>query len=99
MDNCKVHILKLTKGKLDEIRLIRWDHLPYAPDITPSDFWFFGGRKREMKGEVFSSREVIKSILLEMWARMDSGQLFSVFNEWTKKLEYVIESGGESYTK
>jgi hypothetical protein len=30
---------------------------------------------------------------------MDSGQLFSVFNEWTNRLEYVIESGGEYYTK
>jgi hypothetical protein len=37
-------------------------------------------------------------ILLEIWARMDSGQLFSVFNEWMKRLEYVIESGGERYT-
>jgi hypothetical protein len=34
-----------------------------------------------------------------MWARMDSGQLFSVFNEWMKRLEYVAESGGEYYTK
>jgi hypothetical protein len=38
-------------------------------------------------------------ILLEMWARMDSGQLFSVFNEWMKRLEYVIEPGGECDTK
>jgi hypothetical protein len=34
-----------------------------------------------------------------MWARMDSGQLFSIFNEWMKGLEYVIESGGVYYTK
>jgi hypothetical protein len=34
-----------------------------------------------------------------MWARMDSGQLFSVFNEWMKRLEYVIESGREHYTQ
>jgi hypothetical protein len=37
----------------------------------------------------------IHHVLLEMWARMDSGQLFSVFNEWMKRLGYVIESGGE----
>jgi hypothetical protein len=34
-----------------------------------------------------------------MWARMDSGQLFSVFNEWMKRLEYVIESGEEYCTQ
>jgi hypothetical protein len=26
MDNWKIHNSKLTKGQLDEIRLIRWDH-------------------------------------------------------------------------
>jgi hypothetical protein len=34
-----------------------------------------------------------------MRAIMDSGQLFSVFNEWIKRLEYVMESGREYYTK
>jgi hypothetical protein len=34
-----------------------------------------------------------------MWARMDSSQLFSIFNEWMKKLEYVVESRGEYDTK
>jgi hypothetical protein len=29
----------------------------------------------------------------------DSAQVFSVFNERVKRLEYVIESGGEYYTK
>jgi histone-lysine N-methyltransferase SETMAR len=48
MDNCKVDNSKLTKGKLDEIRLTRWDHPPYSPDIAPSDFWFFGWSKRKM---------------------------------------------------
>jgi hypothetical protein len=52
-----------------------------------------------MKGEAFSSREAVKAFLLEMWVRMDSGQLFSAFNEWMKRIEYVTESGGEYYTK
>jgi hypothetical protein len=38
-------------------------------------------------------------MLLEMWARMHSGQLFSIFNEWMKRLEYVTESGGYHYTE
>jgi hypothetical protein len=95
MDPCKVHNSKLTKGKLDEIRLIRWDHLPYSLDIACSDFWFFGWSKREMKGQAFSSREAVKTFLLEMRSRMDSGQLFNIFNEWMKRLEYIIESERE----
>jgi hypothetical protein len=52
-----------------------------------------------VKGQAFSSREAFKTFLLEMWGRMDSDQLFSVFDEWMKRLEYVIESGGEYQTK
>jgi hypothetical protein len=99
MNKCKVHTSKLTKGKLDKIRLIRWNHPPYSHDIALSDFWFFAWSKREMKVQAFSIREAVKTVLLEMWTRMDSGQLFGVFNEWMKRLEYVIESGGEYYTK
>jgi hypothetical protein len=87
------------KGQLDDIRLIRWDHPLYSPDIVPSNFWLFGWGKREMKGQAFSSREAVKTFLLEMWTRMDFSQLFSVFSEWMKRLEYVTESGGEYYTK
>jgi hypothetical protein len=94
MDNCKMDNSKLTKGKLDEIRLVRWDHPPYSLGIAPSDFWFFEWSKREMKGQAFSSREAVKTFLLETWARIDSGQLFSLFNEWMKRPESVIDSGG-----
>jgi hypothetical protein len=52
-----------------------------------------------MKGQAFSSREAAKTCLLEIRARMNSDQLFSVFNELMKRLEYVTESGGENYTK
>jgi hypothetical protein len=99
MGNCKVLDSKLTKGKFDKIRFIRWGHPPYPPDIAPSDFRFFGWNKREMKGQAFSGREAANTFLLEMSARMDSGQLFSLFNEWMKRLQYVIESEGEYCTK
>jgi hypothetical protein len=95
MDNCKGHNSKLTKGKLDEIRLLRWGHSPYSPDIAPLDFWFFWWSKRDMKGPAFSSREVVKTFLLEMWVRMDFSQSFSAFHGWMKRFEYVIKSGGE----
>jgi hypothetical protein len=52
-----------------------------------------------MKAQAFSRREAVKTFLLKMWGRMDSGQLFSVLNEWMKRLEYVIESGGEYCTE
>jgi hypothetical protein len=52
-----------------------------------------------MKGQAFSSREAVKTFLFEMWAKKGSGQLFSLFNDSMKRLEYVIESEGEYYTK
>jgi hypothetical protein len=55
MDNCKGNDSKLMKRKLDEIRLIRWGHPLFSPDIASADFWLFGWNKREMKGRTFSS--------------------------------------------
>jgi hypothetical protein len=52
-----------------------------------------------MKGQAFSSREAVQTFLLEMWARIDSAQFISIFNEWMKRLESVVESGGEYCTK
>jgi hypothetical protein len=72
---------------------------PGSPDIALSDFWFFGWSKRETKGQTFSSRKAVKKFLFEMWAKIDSGQLFSIFNEWMKRLESVVESRGVYCTK
>jgi hypothetical protein len=52
-----------------------------------------------MKGQAFSSRKAVKIFSLKTWARMDSGQVFSIFHECMKRFEYVVESGGEYYTK
>jgi hypothetical protein len=50
-------------------------------------------QKRD-EGTGFSSRGPVKAFLVEMWARLDSAELFSVFNEWRNRLDSVIESGG-----
>jgi hypothetical protein len=61
MGNYKHHNSGSMIEELDEIRVIRWDHQPYSRDIAPSDFWFFGCSKREMKGRIFSGREGVKT--------------------------------------
>jgi hypothetical protein len=52
-----------------------------------------------MKGQAFPSREAVTTFCLEVWVRMDSGQLFSIFNEWIERLECIIESGEEYDTE
>jgi hypothetical protein len=45
MDNWEVPNSKLTKRKLDEIRLIRWNHPHIHPLLHPRAFGFSGGAK------------------------------------------------------
>jgi hypothetical protein len=50
MDNYQVPNSKLTKGKLDEIRLIRGNHPPYSSGIAPSDVLVFLAEQKRNEG-------------------------------------------------
>jgi hypothetical protein len=71
----------LTKGNLGEIRVIRWGHPPYSPNIAGSDFWDFGWSENAMKEKVFLSREAVEIFLFETWGKMDRRQLFNMLHE------------------
>ena len=47
-------------------RLQRWNfelllHLPYSPDLAPSEYWLFADLKRMLRGKRFGSNEEVIS--------------------------------------
>ena len=67
-DNAPAHRALATYKKLAYPGFHYLDHLPYSPDLAPSDYHLFPGLKKRLKGRHFSSdAEVIPAaeILLD----------------------------------
>jgi hypothetical protein len=59
-DNAPAHRTLATQKKLACLDFQFLDHLPYSPDLTPSDYHLFPGLKKQLKGRQVSSKvEVI----------------------------------------
>ena len=58
-DNARPHTAALT---METLRKLKWDvlpHLPYSPDLAPSDFYLFGPLKEFLGGKKFQSTNEI----------------------------------------
>jgi len=54
-DNAPAHRVLATQKKLAYLGFQCLDHLPYSPDLAPSDYHLFPGLKKQLKGRHFSS--------------------------------------------
>jgi len=81
-DNAPAHRALATQKKLAYLVFQCLDHLPYSPDLAPSDYHLFSGLKKQLKVRHFSSdAEVIDAA--ETWL---DGQLSEIFVEWLAKV-------------
>jgi len=59
-DNARPHVAKVVKKYL---KMLKWDvlpHLPYSPDIAPSDYWLFR-RMQQVTGSLLAQKSKIGS--------------------------------------
>jgi hypothetical protein len=75
--------------------LSRMPHPAYSAALSPCDFWFFGMVKECLKDEVFPSSSDIETALVRIWNDLTFEEVASVFHEWKRRLEWVIENAGE----
>jgi len=54
-DNAPAHRELETQKKLAYLGFQYLDHLPFSPDLAPSDYHLFPGLKKKLKGRHFSS--------------------------------------------
>ena len=74
-DHVPAHLALATQKKLAYLCFQCLDHLPYSPDLAPSDYHLFPGLKKQLKFRHFSSdAEVIAAA--ETWL---DGQLSYLF--------------------
>jgi hypothetical protein len=99
MDNPKVHDSARTTQRLEEFQVIRLAHPPYSPDMSPCDFWFFGWSKDMMKGHRFQSGDDVRAFRVDLSFNLDQSALISGDEGCIARLEEVIATNGEYYSK
>jgi histone-lysine N-methyltransferase SETMAR len=97
MDNSMCHNGGKIVAEFEAKHLNRMPHPPYSPDLSPCDFWFFGMVKEFLKGKAFTSSFDIQTALAKVWNDLTFEEVARVFQEWRRRLEWVIENGGEYY--
>jgi hypothetical protein len=99
MGNCKGHSSTRATRRLEECHVIQLAHPPYSPDISPCGFWFFGWSKDMMKGHQFQSADEVRTFPIDFWSKLDQNTLISVYKGWIARLEEVIVTNGQCYSK
>jgi histone-lysine N-methyltransferase SETMAR len=99
LDNCKVHNSGRTTLQFQDFQVTRLPHPPDSPDISPCDFWFFGWSTEHMRGSEFHAADEVRSFLLNLWENLDQNSIISVHREWIERLQQVIRTNGEYYSK
>ena len=62
-DNARPHTARSTVATIQDLSFECLLHPPYSPDLTPSDFHFFGPLKEAMGGKYFrSDKEVQQAV-------------------------------------
>jgi hypothetical protein len=69
----------------------------YGPGLTSSDFFLFGYRKKKLQGVHILDRERLKSEIIRILGGIGPDVLISVFEDWIKRLEWVVQNDREYY--
>jgi hypothetical protein len=68
-----------------------------TPDFAPGDFVLFGYLKQQLQEANVPDRKNLKSAISSIFREIGGEVLISVFPDWIKRLEWIIENGGEHY--
>jgi hypothetical protein len=98
-DNSMCHNRPKVVSKFDKHRIARLLHPPYSPYLSPCDFWLFGLLKGTLKDREFHSHDEIEEAIMMAWNDLTFNEVQSVFYNWTNRLRWVSEKGGEYITE
>lgn len=95
MDNARPHNAKLSEGKMKQLHIERLPHPSYSPYIRPNGFYLYEYIKNNLKGKAFKSREALIEAIIEIIEKIDKNVWISVYDEWIRRLQEVIDNNGE----
>jgi transposase len=75
-DNARPHTVRATTDALETLKFEVLSHLPYSPDLAPSDFHFFPHLKRDLKETHFTSDDEVKQAVT-LWIKQKTPEFFT----------------------
>jgi len=77
VDGChaRPHTARATIAALEIMKFEVLSHLPYSPDLVPSDFHFFPHLKGDLKGTHFTSDDEMKQAVM-LWIKQRTPEFF-----------------------
>jgi hypothetical protein len=73
----------------------RIPHLPYSPDLTPSDFYVFDYIKQLLLGCEFTDRDSLLQGVRDILGDIEKATLEGVFGNWMEGRHQSSAMGGE----
>jgi hypothetical protein len=68
-------------------RTMRVSDLPYSPDSASSEFFLFGGVKRQPSGCFFDDADGLLTAVQVILHGIEKPGLIKVFDKWVRRLE------------
>jgi len=98
-ENAPAHRALATQKKLASLGIHYLDHLPYSPDLAPSDYHMFPRLKKKLKGRHFSSEAGVISAAGTWLERQGSECFLSGCKSYCNGLRSVLSFVGSMLNK
>ena len=95
MDNAPCHNSRYSKQFMEDNNILRIEHPPYSPDLSPCDFFLFGYMKNHFSNTVFRDEDDAVEEISKWIADIPVKTLIAVFDNWRRRLQLCIENNGE----
>ncbi len=80
---------------LNEQKMTIINHLPYSPDLAPSDFWLFNRIKTSLTDH--TSAESLVSQITSIVENIPRSEYQKTFNKWIERMELCITNKGDYF--
>jgi hypothetical protein len=74
-------------------------HPLYSLDPSARALWFFGRAKTALRDRTFADADALVEPLTDLWDRVTSEALQSMFQNWIERSKWVIEHNGDCFIK
>ena len=94
-DNARPHVAQVVKAALQELKWEVLQHLPYSPELAPTDYYLFRSLSNHMRSVTFDNEEDLKNWLNKFFDTRPGDFWRNGIDKLVERWEEVVNSNGE----